>query len=96
MNVFKVTIAMSRTLHVIETKFQSARVFGLSGNIHFDQGTYLKSGVAQSCSEGDTAAAMDILVHRSADNHAGPMNYVKHQGETPLFLVLFFCTLYHP
>ena len=91
------TNTMSRTLHIIETKFQSARVFGLSCNtIHFDQSTYLKSGVAQSCAEGDTAAAMDILVLRSADYHAGPMNYVKHQGETPLFLVLFFCTLYHP
>ena len=96
MHVFKVTNTMSRTLHVIETKFQSARVFGLSCTIHFDQSTYLKSGVARSCAEGDAAAAMDILVLLSADYHASPMNYVKHKGETPLFLVLFFCTLYHP
>ena len=28
--------------------------------------------------------------------HASPMNEVKQKGETPLFLVLVFCTLYHP
>ena len=65
---------MSRTLHVIETKFQSARVFGLSSTIRFDQSTYMKFGVVRSCAEGDTAAALDMQVLPSTDNHASPMN----------------------